>query len=309
MPPGSAMSHAYDYRLVALSVVIAMAAAYVALDLAGRTTAARGKSRPWWLLGGALSMGVGIWSMHYIGMLAFSLPVPVLYDLPTVVVSLLAAVLASGAALFVVSRARFGIVSATIGSLTMGSGVGSMHYIGMAAMRMQGIAQWNYSIVSLSIVIAVVVSLVALWLAFRFRAEQRPFAPLKLASAAVMGFAVAGMHYTGMAAATFQSSGIVHDMTGAVNVSTLGVAGITGVTFMVLGLAIVTSIFEASLNFSVLRCVPLPMPAKAKLILPGLVRASASRSATDFSFEDGWTMRTFGWPTSGMMSTKSCTVS
>ena len=238
------MAGSYDYRLVALSVVIAMAAAFVALDLAGRTTAARGRSRGWWLAGGAVGMGIGIWSMHYIGMLAFSLPVPVLYDLPLVLVSLLAAVLASAVALFVVSRDRLGFVNALAGSTAMGGGVAAMHYIGMAAMRMHGTCRWDYPLVGLSVVIAIVVSLVALWLTFRFRTELRPLAPLKLASAAVMGLAVAGMHYTGMAAATFDHAGVTADISGAVSVSTLGVAGITIVTFMVLGLAMITSIVD-----------------------------------------------------------------
>ena len=234
MPPGMTMPGSYDYRLVALSVVIAMSASYVALDLAGRTTAAQGRPRSLWVLGGAVSMGVGIWSMHYIGMLAFSLPVPVLYDLPTVVVSLLAAVLASGVALFVVSRDRLSVGSALAGSLTMGGGVAAMHYLGMAAMRLQGMCRWNYPVVGLSIAVAVVVSLVALWLAFRFRTEQRPLAPLKIGSAALMGVAVAAMHYTGMAAAMFDTSGTRLDLSHAVGISTLGIGGITVVTFMVL---------------------------------------------------------------------------
>src|SRR5882672_9549836 len=98
----------YDYRLVALSVLIAVLASYAALDLAARVTAARSRVRFAWLFGGATAMGTGIWSMHYIGMLAFSLPVPVLYDWPTVLVSLLAAVFTSAIALFVVSRQRMG---------------------------------------------------------------------------------------------------------------------------------------------------------------------------------------------------------
>src|SRR5258708_30611356 len=94
----------YDYRLVTLSVVIAIFASYTALDLAGRITAATGRVRLVWLAGGAIAMGLGIWSMHYIGMLALSLPVPVLYDWPTVLLSLVAAVFASAVALFFVSR-------------------------------------------------------------------------------------------------------------------------------------------------------------------------------------------------------------
>src|SRR5436305_5536705 len=125
----------YDYRLVALSVVIAIVAAYAALDFAARVTSARGTVRFLWLTGGAVAMGTGIWSMHYIGMLAFSLPVPVRYDWPTVLLSLLAAILASAVALFIVSRQKMGWVRTLIGNVIMGSGIPAMHYIGMAAMR------------------------------------------------------------------------------------------------------------------------------------------------------------------------------
>jgi two-component system sensor histidine kinase/response regulator len=101
---GSTLVGFYDYRLVALSVLIAVFAAYAALDLAGRVTAARGMARFAWLSGGALVMGMGIWSMHYMGMVAYRLPVPVEYDWPTVLLSMVAAVSASAVALFVVSR-------------------------------------------------------------------------------------------------------------------------------------------------------------------------------------------------------------
>src|SRR6266702_3206201 len=84
----------YDFRLVAVSVLIALFAAYAALDLAGRVTASRGWSRFAWLSGGAFAMGLGIWSMHYVGMEAFRLPVPVQYDWPTVLLSMVPAVLA-----------------------------------------------------------------------------------------------------------------------------------------------------------------------------------------------------------------------
>src|ERR1700690_4326097 len=90
-----AMVGSYDYRLVALSVVIAVLASYAALDVAGRVTSAKGGIRAVWLTGGALAMGMGIWSMHYVGMLAFALPIPISYDWPTVLASLLAAILAS----------------------------------------------------------------------------------------------------------------------------------------------------------------------------------------------------------------------
>ena len=118
------MSGSYNYHLVTLSVLIAVCAAYAALELAGRTTAARGRVRLAWLVGGATAMGLGIWSMHYIGMLAFTLPVPVLYDWPTVLLSLLAAIFASAVALFVVSRKKLNWPRAVAGGVIMGGGIG-----------------------------------------------------------------------------------------------------------------------------------------------------------------------------------------
>jgi two-component system sensor histidine kinase/response regulator len=243
-PDSQLLAASYNSGLVVLSVVIAAVASFVALDLAGRTSAARGRLRATWLSGGAVAMGLGIWSMHYIGMLAFTLPVPVLYDVPVVVWSLVAAILASGVALFVVSRPTLGVVALTVGSLAMGSGIAAMHYIGMAAMRLNAHSEWSYPLVALSVAIAIVVSVVALWLAFRLKDETRDMAPSKFASAGVMGLAIASMHYTGMAAATFAPSGSSADMSQAVGISTLGVAGITLVTFMVLALAALSSIVD-----------------------------------------------------------------
>src|ERR1700724_667628 len=117
------MTGSYDYRLVTLSVVMAVCAAYAALDLAGRTTASRGRVRLVWLAGGAGGMGFGIWSMDFIRMLAFLLPVPAFYDWPTVLVSLFAAIFASGVALFVVSRRRMDCSHALGGSIIMGGGI------------------------------------------------------------------------------------------------------------------------------------------------------------------------------------------
>jgi two-component system sensor histidine kinase/response regulator len=238
------MASSYNPALVALSVVIAAAASYVALDLAGRTTAARGRMRPIWLIGGAASMGLGIWSMHYIGMLAFTLPVEVLYDLPTVLLSLLAAVFASGVALLVVSRPQLGPAGALTGSLAMGGGIAAMHYIGMEAMRLPAMCHWDYRIVAASVLIAILVSLVALWLQFRLREETRELALGKFVAAGVMGLAVAGMHYTGMAAATFVPAPMTQDLSWAVGISSLGAVGIAFVTFSVLALAVLTAIVD-----------------------------------------------------------------
>jgi PAS domain S-box-containing protein len=231
----------YNYALVALSVLIAMFASYAALDLAGRVTAAGGWTRAVWLLGGAAAMGTGIWSMHYIGMLAFILPIPVAYHWPTVLLSLFAAILASVIALYMVSRQEMGVSRAVAGSALMGAGIASMHYIGMAAMRLPAMCRFNSFLVILSVVFAVLISLAALWIAFHFRDEKTGIGWEKLAGAAVMGAGISVMHYTGMAAASFMPSGTPADLSRAVSISTLGAAGIAVVTFIVLGLASLTS--------------------------------------------------------------------
>src|ERR1700746_1099079 len=231
----------YNYALVALSVLIAVFASYAALDLAGRVTAASGWTRAVWLLGGAGAMGTGIWSMHYIGMLAFILPIPVAYHWPTVLLSLFAAILASVIALYMVSQPKMGITRAAAGSALMGAGIAGMHYIGMAAMRLPALCRFNSFLVILSVVFAVLISLAALWIAFHFRDEKTGIGWEKLAGAAVMGAGISVMHYTGMAAASFIPSGMPADLSHAVSISTLGTAGIADVTFIVLGLALLTS--------------------------------------------------------------------
>jgi two-component system, sensor histidine kinase and response regulator len=238
------MTGSYNPVLVAVSILIAACASYVALDLAGRVTAAQGRLRSFWLTGGATAMGLGIWSMHYIGMLAFTLPVPVLYDLPTVFLSLLAAVFASAVALYVVSRHELTRTSAVVGSLFMGAGVATMHYVGMEAMRLPAMCEMNPAIVALSVVIAVVVSFVALALSFRFRLDDRALSPLKVASAALMGVAVAGMHYTGMAAATFMPAEMPADSRWSVSISSLGLIAIVLVAMVAMAIAILTAVVD-----------------------------------------------------------------
>jgi two-component system sensor histidine kinase/response regulator len=240
----SIMVMSYNYYLVALSVVISTLASYAALDLAGRVTAARGPLRIAWLSGGACAMGMGIWAMHYIGMLACSLPVAVGYDLPTVAGSLLCAILASGTALFVVSRRRMTPVHLAFGSLAMGGGVAAMHYVGMAAMRLPAIRSYSVPLVTLSVVLAVLISLVALWLSFTLREERGNRSQKKIASALLMGAAIPVMHYTGMAAVTFIPARVASNLTHAVNISSLGLSSITLVTLFVLGMTLLTSLVD-----------------------------------------------------------------
>src|SRR2546428_3273410 len=125
----------HDTSLVALSILIAICASYTALSLAGRVAVARGRSRVSWLLGGSIAMGSGIWSMHFVAMLAFHLPVPIGYDMPLVALSLLAGVAASAFALFVASRPRVSTVRLLAAGQCLGLGIVAMHYTGMAAVR------------------------------------------------------------------------------------------------------------------------------------------------------------------------------
>ena len=237
------MTGVYDYRLVAVSILLAIAASYAALDLAGRITAATRKARFLWLVGGAVAMGLGVWAMHYIGMLAFSLPMPVLYDFPTVLLSLLAAILASAVALFVVSRPTMGVWQEVTGSVFMGAGISAMHYTGMAAMRVPAMMSYKWGLVAASIVFAILISLVALVLTFRVRDEKRT-TKKKILSALLMGSAIPIMHYTGMAAVEFSPSNKALDLSHSVRISSLGIAAITITSFLVLILAIITAFLD-----------------------------------------------------------------
>src|SRR5687768_13781884 len=148
-------------------------------------------------------MGTGIWSMHYIGMLAYHLPVAVLYDWPTVLVSLLAAIFASWVSLFVVSQRTMGGPQVAMGSVLMGGGIAAMHYIGMEAMRLPAMCHYNPVIVSLSIALAIAIAFVALRMTFAFRATAGWNSWRKIATAVTMGAAIPSMHYVGMAAVSY----------------------------------------------------------------------------------------------------------
>ena len=239
-----AIEGSYHPWLVAVSVSLAVLASFAALDLAGRVTASNGRTRIAWLSFGAVAMGLGIWSMHYIGMLAFELPVPVAYDWRIVLLSLLAAIAASGSALAIVSRKKLSPVMLAAGGLAMGAGIASMHYIGMEAMRLPAMCMYNAPIVALSIVIAVGVSIAALQLTFQFRGELRSYTHRKVAAAMVMGAAVSLMHYTGMAAVTFVPTSVRVDLGNASQISSLELANIVAVTALVLAVAIVTSLLD-----------------------------------------------------------------
>ena len=229
----------YDPALVALSLAIAILASYTALDLGARVRTAPGRFRPAWLLAAAVAMGGGIWSMHFVGMLAFEMGMPAAYDLGITLLSLLIAVGVTGAALAWVGRRRAGRRDVLIAGPIMGIGVAAMHYTGMAAMRVPGNLAYSLPVVALSVAIAISAATVALWLTFRPTSVSQ-----KLVAALVMGAAVAGMHYTGMAAATFtaEEAGAHAAHIAAAGADQKNIAlSVTGATFVILFLAMLAS--------------------------------------------------------------------
>ena len=244
------MTGTYDAWLVTLSYVVASLAAYVALTLASRVSASQGRVANYWLMGGAISMGTGIWSMHFIGMLAFKLPVPMSYDVQITLLSLLIAILVSGFALFTINRSTLTIRRLLISGVFMGAGIASMHYTGMAAMEMAPGIGWDPLLYAASIAIAVAASVVALWIAFNLRSESLKHVILmRVGAALVMGVAITGMHYTGMAAANFSPDTVC--LGNPTQVSNLWMAtALGGFTLLFLAATMLISVFDSRLASS-----------------------------------------------------------
>src|SRR3984885_13686715 len=236
----------YNYFLVAVSVSIAMLSAYATLDLAERVTCAQGNARLLWLSCGAIAMGTGIWSMHYIGMLAFRLPVTVMYDWPMVLLSLAAAIFASACGLFRVSRKKMGTLVTIAGGTFMGSGIAAMHYVGMEAMRLPAMCSLSPILVAVSVLLAIVIAFVALVRVFALRGVAH-WNHSRVINAFILGAAIPVMHYVGMAAAHFTPAALPPSaLNHAINISDLGVASVTLITVLMLGLVFITSIVDRS---------------------------------------------------------------
>lgn len=253
--PADAISGTYNFGLVALSYFIAVLASYVALDLTGRLRAEKTrKLKLFWLLGGAFAMGAGIWSMHFIGMLAFIMPMPMRYDLSSTISSMLVAILASAFALFLLQKEKRQFLSLALGGIFLGLGIVTMHYMGMEAMTGHVNIRYLPGLFILSILIAIIASEVALWLMLQSnRGTYRRQLPLKFISALVMGAAICGMHYTGMAAAVFTPLG--HSDNTVYMGKVLGpymlafyIAGITG---LIICIALIVSTYKQLLGSAV----------------------------------------------------------
>ncbi|WP_284645672.1 bifunctional diguanylate cyclase/phosphodiesterase [Paenibacillus silviterrae] len=192
----------YNYYIVALSVVIAILASYSALNITAKISHAHGRSRFFWLLAGAFVMGNGVWSMHFVGMLAFHLHATVEYNIWLTLLSMLASVISSFIAFYITMPKNINWVKIAVGGLVMGSGIVTMHYMGMEAMIMTVDLSYDKKLWTASAIIAFAASYAALFLFLRFR-SQPSASWLKWLSSIIMGFAICGMHYTGMKAAQF----------------------------------------------------------------------------------------------------------
>src|SRR5438132_14206462 len=199
----------YDPYLVTLSVLVASFASYTDLGLSGHVGAAQGLARRAWLVAAAITMGGGIWSMHFIAMLAFAMPIPMSYDIGLTTLSLVVAIFVTGGGFYVISRQSASPFRLVFSGIFMGLGIAAMHYTGMAAMRGHAELSYDLLFVALSLVIAIGASTAALWLAFRTTDIGQ-----KLVAGVVMGLAISGMHYTAMRAAIFTAHDPIHEAQG-----------------------------------------------------------------------------------------------
>ncbi|WP_039056735.1 bifunctional diguanylate cyclase/phosphodiesterase [Enterobacter sp. Bisph1] len=235
----------YDYILVVVSFVVAILASYTALNMAGRVSTNSGVSSWIWLSGGGVAMGIGIWAMHFIGMLAMNMSMNMRYEPLLTALSLAIAIGSSLFALWLVSAPSLHLRRLIPGAVVMGLGITAMHYTGMAALQVSPSVVWDLYWVALSVVIALVASFAALWLTFRLRHQATEVAFRRFGAAILMGLAIAGMHYTGMMAAH-----IPHQhLTGHNGFNNNWLAVLVGMmAFSVLGITLLVSMFDARLQ-------------------------------------------------------------
>ncbi|MGF9659109.1 bifunctional diguanylate cyclase/phosphodiesterase [Pantoea agglomerans] len=236
----------WDSVLICVSLIVVFIASFTALDTAGRVAVTRGWSARFWLLVGGIAMGIGVWAMHFIGMLAMMLPMMMRYDTRLTILSLLVAILASVLAFgqtvggLHLTRQRL-----LRGTLILGAGVAIMHYLGMYALLIEPQPEWNALLVALSVLIAYAASGLALWLAFHLRQGDHHLMLMRGLASLVMGIAIAGMHYVGMAAAEFSHSSMMQPH----GVSNAGLAvWVTLITLTILGITLLSSMLDAQLR-------------------------------------------------------------
>ncbi|MBS6035267.1 MAG: EAL domain-containing protein [Pantoea sp.] len=236
----------YDSFIVIVSILVAMLASFTALDMAGRVVHSTGKVALVWLFGGGFAMGIGIWAMHFIGMLSMNMEMVMSYNAGLTAFSAGIAVCASIFALWLVCNGDLPLRRLAGGALILGSGVVAMHYTGMAALMFSPGIVWNWRWIAVSVIIALAASGAALWLAFNLREGQTGRVTLlRIGASVVMGAAIAGMHYTGMMAAEFPLHS--HPTTHGVNSNWLAIL-VTVVTISILGITLLVSMLDARMQ-------------------------------------------------------------
>jgi PAS domain S-box-containing protein len=234
----------YDFRVVVLSVTIAILGSYAGFEFATRALA-HGTARQAWLVGGAIALAVGIWSMHYTGMVAFRLPVPTLYHWPTALLSYFPALFGSIASMLLLSKRSMSSRQVLASGIAQGGGISVLHYLSMNSMRLMAMHRYAPLLVALSVLLSMSFSVVSLRMQFLWRGQvfgrnlQRAIAVLAMGAGAI-----SGMHYTAMAAVTFTPSAAAPDLSRCVQVSSLGTLGVGAVSLLVLVAAIMTSVVD-----------------------------------------------------------------
>ena len=233
-----------SYWLVAISILTSMVASYVAFSFAERLARAKGIEYFSWLSSGAVAMGLGIWSMHYLGMLSVRMPIAVMYHVPTVLLSMCFGILASAVVLFVVSRTEAGPKALVCGSVLLGVGIGAMHFTGMQAMRSSAMHQYHPARGAGSLVVAIGFSWLALSIAFLARRRSKPSEWLRVGASSLMGAGIAAMHYTAMAAVTFIPERIAASSGHTQEISPIGMLAVALTTGLVLFCGLISTVFH-----------------------------------------------------------------
>ncbi|MBV9384873.1 MAG: EAL domain-containing protein [Chroococcidiopsidaceae cyanobacterium CP_BM_ER_R8_30] len=252
IPHITTLTASYDLRLVVISLLIAIIGSYTALDMAGQVAVALGAARHLWLTGGALALGITIWAMHFIALLAYHLPIPITYVFSTVLISMVVAAVGSAVGFFLVTRQPIGWLLLLSGGIFFGLGIIGMHFTGMTAMLLQAVPVYDFKLVLLSELCAVTLSLSAVWLVFHPSAKAIASKSLRRIGGAILaGTAIDGMHYVAMAAVNFQPAFKLLPDSGIDNyvlAITIGTA-----TLIVLLLASLASFFGQRLSAEIAR--------------------------------------------------------
>ncbi|KAA1276652.1 bifunctional diguanylate cyclase/phosphodiesterase [Citrobacter pasteurii] len=238
----------WDPVLIGISFVVAFIASFIALDSAGKVAISSRRESTFWRLSGGATLGMGIWSMHFIGMLAMKMSMPINYHFSLTAFSFLIALISATLAINIaISGQTLSTRRLIVATSLLSTGVVTMHYVGMVAIVEHVAIRWQFSLILLSVVIAIIASGIGLWLAFHLRQNTRRALINRLIAALVMALAIASMHYTGMGAATFTHFGhTAHD-----GLSTLELSiWVCAVTLVILGIMLVISMVDSQLRTS-----------------------------------------------------------